>query len=162
MKRKILVGIVLSLLVLSAVSSFAQQNIFESHNKTGHMNVYGAVGWGGGYTLGAAASAEYVMGQFTLGPIPLDWGVMGSAVLGFLPDIGLGVDAMATLHLGLIWNVDFYAGLGLGVGILPFGIEFAQTAGAVYKVSDTLYVQVQDIWTTGGHGVYGVGIVLKM
>jgi hypothetical protein len=122
-KKQILVGVVLSLLVLGAVSSFAEQTIFESHNKTGHMNVYGTVGWGGGaFLLGAAASGEYIMGQFTLGPVPLDWGIMGSAIVDLLSSgdpFGLGVDAMATLHLGLIWNLDFYVGLGLGVGLLP-------------------------------------------
>ena len=163
MKRRILVGLVLGMMVFATMTVSAQQNIFVSYNKTGHMNVYATVGWGGGYwLLGAAVSAEFVIGQFSLGPVPFDWGIMASGVMNFLPGFGIGADAMATLHLGLIWNLDFYAGLGLGVGILPFDIGLAQTVGVVYKLSDTLYLQGQEIWNSNGPGVYGVGIVLKL
>ena len=164
MKKKI-IGALLVVFLLAGALSASAQDVFASYNKPGNVNLYVAAGWGGWWLLGAGVDAEVVIGKFDLGPIPFQWGLMGMGLFNFLPGFGLGAAGMATLHMGLVWNLDFFIGLGLGAEIIPgFGLGFAQTAGVCYKLSNSLTILATDCYIGGstGLGLYGVGLQLKL
>lgn len=160
MKKRIIVGIVLALLLAGTVTVSAQQTIFASYNKPGNVNVYVEAGYG--YLLGVGAGLEYVIGKFDIGPMPFQWGVMGMAAADLLPGFELAAGGMATLHLGLIWNIDLFVGLGIGFEFLAgYGLGFAETSGLAYKLSDNFTVLLTDTWISSV-SIYGVGIQLKL
>jgi hypothetical protein len=166
MRKRIIVGLVAAFLIGGVLTASAQ-SVFASYNKAGQLNLYASAGYGGYSTFGAAVSPELIMGAFTLGPIPLEWGLMATGVVNFLPGFGIGAGAMATLHMGVIWNLDFFIGAGLGATILPgFGIGLTQTAGVSYKLSSNLTVLAQDTYIgsfgASDLGVYGIGLRLNL
>jgi hypothetical protein len=162
--KRLSIVLALAFLVAGALPMFAADQVFASYNKPNDVNLYAEVGWGGGASLGAAVGLEYIAGEFALGPVPFDWGFMGKGLLelGF-PYLGVGAAAMATLHMGLVWNLDFYAGVGLGLSIipLPVGFGFAQAAGLTYKLSDSMTLLFDQTYAAGNF-VTGVGLKFKL
>jgi hypothetical protein len=159
MKRRIFVATVLALLLVGTMSVSAQQTIFAAYNKPGNVNLDVVGGYGG--WLGVGVDAEVIIGKFDLGSLPFQWGVMGAGIIDF-PFFEIGAGAMATLHLGLIWNLDFFIGLGVGADFYGgFGVGFAETSGVAYKLSNNFTVLLSDTWLDGAY-VYGVGIQLKL
>jgi hypothetical protein len=154
----------LAVFLLAGALSASAQDVFASYNKPGNVNLYVAAGWGGAWLLGAGVSAEVIIGKFDLGPIPFQWGLMGMGLFNFLPGFALGAGGMATLHMGLVWNLDFFIGLGLGAEFLGgFGLGLAQTAGVCYKLSNSLTLLLTDSYISySGLGLYGVGLQLKL
>ena len=63
---------VVLVLVVVAAGAFAD-DIFASYNKPGNINIYAAVGWY--HYFEVTVAAEYMIGEFTLGTLPFDWGV---------------------------------------------------------------------------------------
>ena len=174
MNRRMIAGLVLALLLIGTMAVSAQQKIpfLTSWNKPGHMNLSATVGWYG-WGIDAAVGGELIMGEFDVATIPLDWGVMAKALAGmdlfFGGGISWGVAGVATLHWGLTWGLDIYAGLGVGVCSTygtPFGIGIASADGVSWKLTDSLFLLAD--WTyinpifSGGVSAFGVGVQLKM
>jgi hypothetical protein len=157
--KKIVVGLVLAFLLVGALS-------LSAWNQKGHMNFYGSVGynyWG----LDGSIGIEPILGEFAIGPVPLDWGVMARGIVGvdlYWGDLIWGAGALASLHMGLVWNLDFYAALGLGIAGYPgypFRFGFSSFNGMSYKINEKFFVLVE-----GGYAVWnsfwGVGVVVKL
>ena len=101
------------LLVLSAVATGAfAQNVFTSYNAPGNVNVYASVGYY--WFPEVSVAAEFVLGKFAIGPMPLDWGIAVRGGMDFWAGgIDYAVGALATLHTGLaVFPLEFYASLG--------------------------------------------------
>ena len=74
--------LLLVMVVLLAVSGAAfAQDVFASYNKPGDINLYASVGWSGWFEVSAAA--EYMVGEFNLGTLPFDWGIMARGGMEF-------------------------------------------------------------------------------
>jgi opacity protein-like surface antigen len=182
MKKRVVVGIVLLALVLSSVSAFAAEKKSKdipwlaSFNSAGNLDlsITGGYSW---YGLGVNAGAEFFLGQFDIGPIPLSWGVAVQGSAGFdVLGIGIGAAALPTLNLGFdfggIWKFEESVGLGLGItynswgGSVPFGIGIAQTSRSIWWFSNNLGLTFDEgyinafLW--GSWYFYGVGVTLKL
>jgi hypothetical protein len=165
--KKIVVGLVLALLLVGAMTVSAEDAVFASWNQKGHMNIYGSIGynyWG----FDVSPGIEFILGEFNIGPVPFDWGGMARGIVGFDLFSGYGFNwgagALASLHMGLVWNLDFYAALGLGLAGwygTPFRFGFASFNGLSYKLSDKFFVLLE-----GGYIVYtsiwGIGVQMKL
>ncbi len=182
MKRRILVGIVLALLLCSTVGAFAASKPFPwlaSHNKPGQLNLYGSVGFYG-FGIDINAGPEIIIGQFDIGGIPLEWGVMARGLVGFSTFLGYGswidwaVAPAATLHWGVDfgdpWKFDWYIGLGLSisgstgtyyVGSGTVGFGFATFDGVAWQFSKNLAVVVEYGYTPYMSAA-GVGVKLSL
>ena len=160
MKKRVVVGFVLALLLVGTLGFSAPQSIFAAYNKPGNVNLDLAAGYGGWF--GAGVQAEVILGKFDIGTLPFQWGLMGAGVLD-VPFMELGAGAMLTLHLGLsVIPLDFFVGMGIGFDFFGgFFPGFAETYGVAYKLSDSLTVLAVDTWLAGPY-VYGVGIQLKL
>jgi hypothetical protein len=163
--KKLVVGLVLAFLLVGTMALSAEDQIFASYNQKGHINLYGSVGYGYYYGIEGSVAAEYIIGEFAIGPVPFDWGVMARGLIGFEPYYGLswGVGGLASLHMGLVWNLDFYASLGFGFSSWwgdPYP-GFWSTNGVSYKLSKNLFVLVEAGYTSWT-SYWGVGAVLKM
>lgn len=165
--KKLVVGLVLAFLLVGALTVSAEDKIFASWNQKGHSNLYASVGING-WGLDLSAGFEPILGEFNLGPIPFDWGVMARGIVGFDPfysyGFNWGAGALASLHMGLVWNLDFYAALGLGIAGwygTAFRFGFASFNGLSYKLSDKFFVLLE-----GGYivysGIWGIGVVVKL
>lgn len=164
--KKIAVGLVLIFLLAGALSVSAEDQIFASWNQKGHTNVYASVGynyWG----LDLSAGIEPILGEFAIGPVPFDWGIMGRALIGYdfyWGDLSWGAGVLASLHMGLVWNLDFYAALGLGLAGYPgypFRLGISSFNGVSYKLNDKFFILVEGgytVWTS----IWGVGVVIKL
>jgi opacity protein-like surface antigen len=176
MKKRIVVGIVLILLLSSTAGAFAASSPLPwmvSYNKPGQLNVYGSVGF---YGLGIDINAgpEIILGQFDIAGIPLEWGVMARGMIGFSAFLGYSwldwaVAPAATLHwgidLGAPWQFDWYIGLGLGISgstgtyysYTGVGFGFASFDGVAWHFSKNLALVVEYGYTqylsTAGVGV---------
>ena len=123
MKKKIIVGLVVALLLVGTVGAFAEAP-FAAHHKPKDLNLYGSVGLYGYSGLSLGVGAEWVIGKFDLGPLPFEWGVMARGVLQLPLFIGggwvdWGVAPLASLHTGFNFGksleFDVYVSLGLGI-----------------------------------------------
>jgi hypothetical protein len=179
MKRKILVGLVLALLLCSTVGAFAATPApfpwLASYNKPGQLNLYGSVGFYG-FGIDANVGPEIIIGQFDIAGIPLEWGAMVRGLVGFSSYFGYAswidwaVAPAATLHWGVDFGgalkFDWYIGLGLsisgstgtyysGSGSIDFGL--ASFDGASWQFSKNLALVVEYGYTShisaGGIGV---------
>jgi hypothetical protein len=151
------------LLVLAAVATGAfAQDVFASFNEPGDINLYASVGFY--WNLEASVAAEYVIGEFALGPLPFDWGV---AVRGGF-DIGAGyfgyaAAALATLHTGLaVFPVEFYASIGAAFygPTVAFPVSFATYGGATWWFSKNVGLLVENGYL--GWYFWGVGVEFKL
>jgi hypothetical protein len=184
MKKKIVVGLVLALMLASTFGAFAaetkskQYPWMASYNTPGHVNVYGAIGYyfGG---LPFTGGAEFIIGKFDLAGIPLEWGVMAQAILGFdsyySGGIDWGVAPLASLHwgvdLGKPWKFDWYIALGLGLfggsyqtfffTNAPVGFGFASYDAVIWELSDNIGIMLEYGYI-GWTSVYGVGVTFKL
>jgi hypothetical protein len=133
--------------------------------------------WGG---LDVAVGAEYIVGQFDIGGVPLEWGIMAQGILGFATSFGYnngidwGIAPMGSLHWGTNFGgmskFDFFVSAGLGIyggsywtywnsGALGFG--FASYEGVIWMFSNNLGLLAEYGyigWTSTG----AVGIVWKL
>ena len=153
--KKLLV--VLVVLVAFATGAFAQ-DMFASYNKPGNVNIYASAGWYGFPEV--TVGLEYMIGEFNIGPVPLDWGIQARAGLEFY-GFDFTAGAMASLHMGLIWNLEIYAALGVCYNSwTTFPLDVASYNGITYWVSKNLGVLVE----TGYLGWYfwGVGVEFKL
>jgi hypothetical protein len=183
MKKRIVVGIVLVLMLCVTFGAFAAEKKSSqipwivSYNKAGNLDlsITGGYSW---YGFGANVAAEFFLGQFDLGPIPLSWGIAAQGSLGFgvFSGVGIGAAALPTLNFGVdfgsIWKFEWAVGLGLGVtfdtwgGTAPFGIGIAQTARWFWWFSNNLALTVDEGYINafgwGSWYFYGLGITLKL
>ncbi len=185
--KKIVISIIALVFALySAVGAFAYEQKssvypwMASFNKTGQLNLYLA---GGFYYLGfdATGGPEIILGNIDLSGIPLEWGVMGRATIGFGSFAGAswidwGAAPMVTLH----WGTDFgkglkfewYAGVGVGfygttgtyytwAGLAGPFFGFASADGIAWHFSENASL-ILDYTYTGWVSVYGLGVKLNM
>ncbi|MGA2480220.1 MAG: hypothetical protein ABSG63_15815 [Spirochaetia bacterium] len=181
MKKKILLTAVLVLLLSSALGAFAADNSYAwmtSYNKPNHINVYGGVGYYfGGFSV--TGGAEYIISDFNIGPVPLEWGIMAQAILGFsnysyTTGLDWGAAPMASLHWGTNFGggakFDFFisAGLGLYGGAYwafyntgAVGLGFASYDGAMWMFSNNLGLLLEYGYI-GWTSTAAIGVVWKL
>jgi hypothetical protein len=186
MKRRVVVAVVLALLLCSAVGSFAFEQKstaypwMASFNKTGQLNLYAAIGlYYYGFDLDAGP--EFILGNFNISGVPLEWGLMARGLLGFASFGGTswvdyGVAPMVTLHWGTDFGgplkFDWYVGLGLGIsgstvnyGYYSYGsgigLGFSSADGVAWQILENLSV-ILDYAYSGYFSVWGVGVRLNL
>jgi len=154
--------LLLVVLVLAAVATGAfAQDVFASYNEPNDFNVYASVGFY--WNLEVSAAAEWMIGEFALGPLPFDWGVQVRGVFDIGSYFGFGVGALGSLHLGLApVPIEFYIALGVayynwGVGV---PITFASYNGCTWWFSEKLGLVVEGGYV--GWGFWGVGLEFKI
>lgn len=154
--KKLLVVLVL---VGVAAGAFADEP-FASWNEKGDVNVYASVGFWGG--VDAVVGAEFILGEFDLGPVPCDWGVMASAGIEWWYGMYFGVGALATFHLGLTWNLDFSLAAGVTAynNLTSFPVTWAHDAIARYWFSEKMAAFVREGYL--GFHFWGVGLEFKL
>ncbi len=186
MRRKIVVGLVVLLMLAVAAGAFAAGETksktypwMASFDNPGQLNLYGSVGF---YGLGISINAgpEFMVAKFEPGGIPLELGVMARGVVGFSSFLGLSwidwaVPVTATLHwsvdFGSPWKFDWYIGAGLsisgstgsywstyGLGTGAIGFGFASADGVAWHFSNNLALVVEYAYTPY---LYAAGIGLK-
>ncbi len=177
MKNSKMVLVALAMMLLAVTGTFAQKVSNDVHANKGDMMVLGGVGyWWGGF--GVSGGVELMLQKFDIPGFPLTMGVMAIADLGFTGSSGIGLSAagLATLHWGLkaykelpefLQKFDWYIGLGIGAGIIPFGIGIASGGGTSYYFSDKLALDAHSfyVYEFGGHGSdvgATIGIRLKL
>ncbi len=155
--------ILILLLALGAsTAAFARELPFASYNVPGQLNAHASVGWWGWPEV--SGGVEWMFGKLDIGPLPFTWGVMGRAAVGFYPgNINYAAGAMATLHLGLRWNLDFSAGLGFGLYGPTAGlpVALASYSAVTWLFSRNLGLLLEAGYMGGGWGFWGVGLRLK-
>ncbi len=152
--------VVLVVLLAVGTGAFAA-DVFASYNAPGDLNVYASAGFWGGFDV--LVGVEYIVGEFMLGPMPFDWGVMATGGVEFWAGwVGFGVGAMATLHTGLIWNMDFSVAAGVTAynNVTAFPVTWAHDAAARYWISKNMALFVHEGWV--GFNYWGVGVELKL
>ncbi len=177
MKRRVIVGVVVVLLLCTAAGAFAAGNTLPwatSFNKPGQFNVYGSVGF---YPFGIDVNAgpEVIFGQFDIGPIPLEWGAMVRGLVGFSSFFGYAswidwaVAPALTLHFGANfggpWQFDWYVGLGLGISgttgtyytYSGVGFGFATFDGLAWQFSKN-FALVVEYGYTAYMSAAGIGV----
>ena len=157
--KKLLV--VLLVLVGVTAGAFAQ-DIFASYDQPGNINIYASLGWA--WNLEVSAAAEFMAGEFALGPLPMDWGVMVRGVFDVGSYFGFGVGALATLHTGLAaFPIEFYIALGVAYynwGLSGFPLTFASYNGMTWWFSKNMGLLVEGGYV--GWGFWGVGLEFKL
>lgn len=151
------------LLVLTAVAAGAfAEDVFTSFNAPGDINLYASVGYY--WYPEVSVAAEYVIGEFALGPLPFDWGV---AVRGGINiwggGIGYAVAALATLHTGLaVFPLEFYASIGAAFygPTVAFPVSFASYGGATWWFSKNVGLLLENGYL--GWYYWGVGVEFKL
>jgi hypothetical protein len=183
MRKKLVVGLVLALMLVSVVGAFAASKSqfpwMTSYNKPGHINVYAAAGlYFGGFS--ATGGAELILGQFDIAGIPLEWGIMAQAIIGFdgfYGGIDWGAAPLVALHWGVDWgkpwHFDWYGSVGLGIyggsyqnafaflGFPAVGFGFASYEAVVWMFSTNIGLMIEYGYI-GWTSVGGVGVVLKL
>ena len=180
MKRKMVVGLVLVLMVVSAWGAFAAGETksktfpwMASYDNPGQLNLYAAVGFYG-FGIDINAGPEFIITKFEPAGIPLELGVTARGLIGFSGFLGLSwidwaVAPMATLHWGVdfgsIWKFDWYIGAGLSISgttgtyynYSGVGFGFATDDGVAWHFSDNLALIVDFTYTpyitSGGIGL---------
>jgi hypothetical protein len=186
MKRKLVIGLALALLLVSAVGAFAfeqKSNTYPwmaSFNKPGQLNVYAAVGLYP-YGIDLTGGVEVIIGHFDISGVPLQWGLMGRGLIGFGSFSGFGswIDWGAAPMVTLHWGIDlgsgakfeWYGGVGLGLygtsgtyysftGYGPF-FGFAAGGGIAWHFSNNFSL-ILDSAYVGWTGVYGIGVKVDL
>ena len=129
--------------------------------------------WG----IGVGGGIEYMLAKVDIAKsVPLTFGVAAKAGLHFGSSLNLGVAGLGTVHFGLktfsslpefLRNLDWFIGLGVGVGILnPFGVGFASGGGVSYYLNEKLAINAESVYSNyfgSGSGVIStLGIRLKL
>ncbi len=153
--------VVLVVLLAVGTGAFAA-DVFASYNKPGDLNVYASVGW---YVFPeVSVAAEYVIGEFALGPVPFDWGVAVRGGMDFWSGgIDYAIGALATLHTGLVaFPLEFYASIGAAFHgpTAAFPVAFATYGGVTWWFSKNLGLVLENGYL--GWYFWGVGVELKI
>ncbi len=185
MTKKIIAA-VLVLMVFAALGAFAFEQKSKtfpwmaSFNKNSQINLSAAVGFYG-YGIDITAGPEYIITNFDISGIPLEFGVAVRGMAGFASFLGVswvdwGVAPLATLHWGVDfgapWKFDWYIGLGLGIagasgGYAGYsfgtgiGFGFASFDGVAWHFSDNLAI-ISEYGFTGFNSVWGIGVQLSL
>jgi hypothetical protein len=176
--KKTVIGLVLALLLVGAMTASAEDSIFAAYNKPGQLNLYGSVGFYGIWGLEGAIGAEMILGKFDVGPVPLEWGVMARGLIGFPFFLGgawidWGAAPLVSLHTGLNFgkSLEFDVYLGLGLGLYgttgtyhtwnPINFGFASFDGIAWKLSDKLFL-LGEYGYVGSTSIAGVGVKMNL
>ena len=180
MKRRLfLVSAIL--LVVASVGVFAAErrskevSYLASFNGPGtiDLTVTGGFSWFG---LGLNAGAEFTVGQFDVGPVPLSWGITAQGSVGLDPaGIGLAVSGLPTLNIGFDFgkNLRFEGFLGLGVGFVleswaggGSGLGISEYAGWTWWFANSFGLTIEEGSVSAfGWGYWyfaGIGVTLKI
>jgi hypothetical protein len=180
LKRKLVTSIIV-LLLCAGVGLFAAEKKSStipwvvSYNSPGTIDLTATVGytwWG----LGLNAGAEYTVGQFELGTIPLSWGITAQGSAGFgLSGVGVAVAGLATLNVGFDFgsNLKFEGFIGIGPGFLletwggaGNGFGIAQYAGWTWWFSNNIGLTGEEGYVNAfGWGYWyfaGIGVTLRI
>ncbi|MBN1524310.1 MAG: hypothetical protein JW904_07510 [Spirochaetales bacterium] len=172
MKKLLIILILLAITVNGFAQGTSLQTWAKSYNKDFQINAYGSAGYL--YGIMASAAGEFVISEFNLSGVPLDWGV---AVRGIIQSYSVGTDSifmwgiapLFNVHLGLTQvPIEFYAGVGLGLygnvlpsayagALLPFGLGFAAVSGAVWHFTDQLGLILEGGYI-GYTAMWGIGV----
>lgn len=173
--RKTVAALILLLAAVAMAAAATPQSqprvTSDVHAEAGDFSLLAGVDlglWG----IGITGGAELILQKFNIPGFPLSLGAMGLASVRFSTDLHLEAAGMATLHWGLkpyldlpefFRNFDWYAGLGLGISILPhFGIGLASGGGVSYYVSDKFAIELRSFYVTTGHYSSSIGVRLEM
>ncbi len=138
------------------------------HAEPGTMFALAGVefGWGG---FGVSGGVEYMFKKFDIPGFPLTLGAMGLAGIEFGSSIDIAMAGMATLHWGLkpytelpsyLQKFDWFIGMGLGVGIVPFGIGISSGGGVDYYLKENLAIGARSFYVYHFSGSKGVNAAL--
>jgi hypothetical protein len=157
--------LVLLLFVGAAAFAASKSSWMTSFNKPGHLNVYADVGlYSGGFDV--SGGAEYIVGDFSLGSAPFEWGVMAQALFGFPGGSGIdwGVGPLASLHWGTnfggLAKFDFFVSAGVGVYGGPLGFTFATFDGATWQFTNEFGLLLEFGYI--GHSMAGIGVIIRL
>ena len=132
-----------------------------SYNSAGQSEVSVGAGWTE-FGLGASATWGTTFGQFSLGPIPLSWGLNVVANAGFTFDVGIAAGAF----IGIEWGFDFGQsakfefqvgiGPGLAFDVVPywysywgaFGAGIGEYSSGTWWFSNNMGLTLQDVWVS--------------
>jgi len=163
--KKLKIAAVVFLMVMFAASPVLAQNVTdEVHAEKGDLEVLGGVGYGW-RGFGVSGGVEYIVQKFSIPGFPLSLGVMGLAGLDYGTSFDASVAGMVTLHWGMkayrdfpefLRNFDWYLGLGMGAGFIPFGFGISSGGGVSYYVNDKLAIDLHSFYINhfvgGGSG----------
>jgi len=143
---------------------------------------FGAHGPGFGYGIAVLPGVDWILADWELADVlPLAVGIGAKGCAEYIPGtgLGLGLDALASVHLGFIGrdaaeflqNLDVYAAFGAGVVFLgeanvSFGMVIpAIYAGAAWYFEENLAVYLEGVYRNGlkaaGYGGAVIGFRLK-
>ncbi len=162
-------------IVCCSVGLSAQATWAKSYNTDGQVNLNATVGYNGGLCLNAGG--EWVIGEFALDSIPIDFGVMARAT--FKVSSWNGYDGfswaagpLVGFHMGLAdLPLEWFIGAGLclygygtSAGMLPgypdLGVGFAGVGGLLFHLSKEFRIIVEAGWM--GSWYWGGGVLLRL
>jgi hypothetical protein len=156
--KKLLVVLVLIGVTAGAFAS----DVFASYNKPGDINLYASVGYV--WYPEVSVAGEWIIGEFSLGILPFDWGVMVRGGFDFWSGwFEYSAAALASLHLGLgVVPIEFYASIGAAFygPTAGFPVSFASYEGATYWFSKNIGLVVESGYL--GWYFWGVGLEFKL
>ena len=182
MKKRVLLIAVFIILLCSTIGAFAYEqkskaySWMASYDRTGQLNLYASLGlYYYGFDVGGGP--EFILGNFDVSGIPLEWGIAVKGLVGFANFGGFtwtdwGVGPLATLHWGIDGGgplkFDFYFGLGLGIagssanyGYYPYGsgigVGFASADGVAWHFSENISA-ILDYSYFGFYSLWGIGL----
>jgi hypothetical protein len=162
----------------AAPESGAGTSWMTSYNEASQFNLYAVAGVGFS-SLTASLGGEYVIGEFNIDVVPLQWGVMVRGILGYNTSYGdgeyldWGVAPMVSLHWCTDWGqhagFEFYAAVGLGLdgGVAhdnsgvssPLGV--ASSVGLGWYFSDSMAL-VLDFTHIGYTNCFSLGVKINL
>jgi hypothetical protein len=151
----------LIVLVLIGVTAGAfAQDVFASYNEPGNFNIYASVGWA--WNLEASVAAEWMVGEFALGPLPFDWGIQVRGAFDIGYSFYFGAGALASLHLGIAAvPIEFYAALGICYNSWSsYFVSVASYNGVTWWFTPSMGLLVEGGYL--GWGFWGVGLEFKI
>lgn len=180
MNRRLVIAVAV-LLVAASVGVFAAEKrskdspYLVSYNGPGTIDFTITGGWTW-FGLGANAGAEFTVGQFDLGPVPLSWGIAVDGSLGLDPaGLGIAVSGLPTLNIGFDFgkNLRFEGFLGLGVGFVleswgggGSGLGISEYGGWTWWFANSIGLTVEQGYVSAfgwGYWYYaGIGVTLKI
>jgi len=182
MKRRVLFITLVVLFLCSTTAAFAYEqkskaySWMASYDGTGQINLYAACGF---YYYGIAIGGgpEFILGNFDVSGVPLEWGIAAKGLVGFANHAGFtwtdwGIGPLVTLHWGIDaggpLKFEWYLGLGLGIsgsstnyGYYPYGsgvgFGFASADGVAWHFSENISA-ILDYSYFGYYSLFGIGL----
>lgn len=173
MKRTVILLVALCL-VIGAASAAEGQG--EANVNVGDLMVNAGVNYGW-YGFGVGGGVEYMFAKWDIPNFaPLTFGGAAKVGVSFGSGVSVDVAALGTMHFGLktfsslpewMRNLDWYWGLGAGLGIGTYGgFGIATGSGICYYLNPTLAINADYFYANyfgSGSGSTGViGIRLKL